>query len=234
MNKKALIAGIVLLLLAASPASALPLPEGLENAIRQMQELVTTVKAFSAMIYGAAAFVTKLLGFSAILLFVAVLVTSSGLVAVGLPPGKFPFFISLAFWDTMWVLWTVSSGGISAPFIGDFLLVNAKVAAPFAVFEFFRLGVPFLYRMALRRFAKGVSRSEAAGFAGNVSRSAAEFSASLAGDLASGRRRVVPSRQSLDSARELRRLCDGFLRASSGRAEDPLPPPASPDGRTGS
>jgi hypothetical protein len=234
MNKKTLLTGMVLFLLAASPAAALPLPEGFEHAIRQVQELVTTVKDFSALLYSAAAFVTKLLGFSAILLFIAVLVTSSGLVAVGIPAGKFPFLISLAFWDTMWILWTVSSGGVSAPFIGGFLLVNAKIAAPFALFEFFRLGVPFVYRAVLRRFAHGVSRSEAAGFAGNISRSAAEFSASLAGDLAFRSRRVVPSRQSLDSARELRDLCDGFLRASSRTAEDQLPPPAESEGQAGS
>lgn len=211
MNRRICILAFALVVSAAVPASALPLPDGLENALRQIQDFAAAVKSFSALIYSIIAFFTKLFGFGAILLLLASLVTSSGLVAVGVPAGRMPFIISLAFWDGMWVLWTVSSGGIGSAFIGTFLLVNAKAAAPFVLFEAIRFGVPFLWRTVRRRLSKGLSRAETAEAAGRITRCAAEFSAAAALDLASRSRFIVPSKESLDAARELSRVCEEFL-----------------------
>ena len=210
MNRRTVLLAGVLIMLAAVPAAALPLPDGLENALRQIQDFAAAVKSFSSLIYDIIAFFTRLFGFGAILLLVASLVTSSGLVAVGVPAGRLPFIISLSFWDGMWVLWTVSSGGITSLFIGTFLSVNAKVAAPFAAFELIRFGVPFLWRLVKRRLSKGLSRAETAEMAGRIAKCAAEFSSAAALDLSTRSGFIVPSKASLDSARELSRLCDDF------------------------
>lgn len=218
MNRRTFFLACALVVLAAVPAVALPLPDGLENALRQIQDFAVAVKSFSALIYDIIAFFTKLFGFGAILLLLVSLVTSSGLVAVGVPAGRLPFVISLSFWNGMWVLWTVSSGGISSAFIGNLLLVNARVAAPFALFELFRLGVPCLWRAVKRRLSKGLSRAETAEMAGRIAKCAAEFSSAAALDLSTRSGFIVPSKLSLDSARELSRLCDDFC--ARGRRQE--------------
>ena len=148
------------------PSSAFPLPDGLENAMHQIQDTAAAIKAFSLTLYDITSFFAKLMGFSAILLLLATLITSSGLVSVGVPPGRISFFTALAFWDGLWILWTVASAGLTGSFAGHFVLTNGKVLSPFVLFEVLRLGIPCLWKYFLRHFRRGVSRREA----GSISR----------------------------------------------------------------
>ncbi|MGL4368147.1 MAG: hypothetical protein ACRCUT_00515, partial [Spirochaetota bacterium] len=144
---------LFILCIFSSPVSAIPLPDGVTNAISQIQDTAAAVKNFSAMIYDIVSFFTRLFGFGAILLLIAVILTSAGLVSLGVPAGRWAFFFSLLFWDALWGIWIASSGPFSIARVLSAVAINLKVIAPFALFNFLRWSV----RLALTAVKNAVS-----------------------------------------------------------------------------
>ncbi len=74
--------------------------------------------------------VTSLVGFKTILLFLAVLVISSGLSAIGIPRGKFSFFSALLITDMVWIAFKDSFNPGSLDYLGPIIRANLTLAVP--------------------------------------------------------------------------------------------------------
>ena len=83
---------LLLLFFCSCPSYAVSFPDSVENIIREVKDVAVTVKTISVTLYSAVAFISRVIGFSAVLLFFATLVTSAVLsLPVFLPEGSLSF-----------------------------------------------------------------------------------------------------------------------------------------------
>lgn len=74
--------------------------------------------------------VTSLVGFKTVLLFLAVLVISSGLSAIGIPRGKVSFFSALFITDIVWIAFKDSFNPGTLDYLGPIIRANLTLSIP--------------------------------------------------------------------------------------------------------
>ncbi|PKL39835.1 MAG: hypothetical protein CVV44_06335 [Spirochaetae bacterium HGW-Spirochaetae-1] len=127
------------------------------SVIRDIQDLITGINTFISRV----STVTGLVGFQTILLFISVLIISSGLSAIGLPKGKTVFLLSLAMADTLWILWKDSFNPESLSYLVPVLRANLILLIPLITYILLKAFVPFLFpqiRNVLFRLLPGSGR----------------------------------------------------------------------------
>jgi hypothetical protein len=113
----------------SGPASVI---EDVRGAMRDVRETLDGLKRFFAAINSAVSAVTDLIGTTALILLVAVIVISTLLSFAGIPRGPSSFVVSLAFADVIWVLWMKSFAGPGGYSIMPVVKANAMLLLPLA------------------------------------------------------------------------------------------------------
>jgi len=113
----------------SGPASVI---EDVRGVMRDVRETLDGLKRFFAAISAAVSTVTDLIGTTALILLVAVVVISTLLSFAGIPRGPSSFVASLAFADALWVLWMKSFAGSGGYSIMPVVKANAMLLLPLA------------------------------------------------------------------------------------------------------
>jgi hypothetical protein len=120
---------------------------GISDISESLQEISDILKGIHSFIasLSSISIISNIIGLETILLFVSVVVLSTGFSALGVPKGKFSFLISLVTADSLWILWKVS---IQAGFPGYFLPIiksNLIVLSPFLIITILGAMFPLLW-----------------------------------------------------------------------------------------
>lgn len=179
----------VFLLCGALPLAA----EGGEQAgdiFDQASEIIDIIRGVHSFLSGIA-LISETIGFATVLLFLAVILFSAGLTAVGVPKGAPSFIASLLMADLIWVLWSVSLKASPGEIAVALFRSNLILAAPAVVIAIAaRTAAPAVAR--LRRVLAGLfthtailDAEEAAALFREYQERSSRLSSSLAGDIAS-------------------------------------------------
>lgn len=106
--------------------------EEVRGAMRDLRETLDGLKRFFGAISAAVSTVTGLIGTTALILLVAIVVISTLLSFAGIPRGPSSFMVSLAFADALWVLWMKSFAGLGGYSIMPVVKANAMLLLPLA------------------------------------------------------------------------------------------------------
>jgi len=98
--------------------------------------------------------VTSLVGFKTVLLFLAVLVISSGLSAIGIPRGKFSFFSALFIIDMVWIAFKDSFNPGTLDYLGPIIRANLTLSIPVLLLYGVRLLIARLWPRLKGRIKK--------------------------------------------------------------------------------
>lgn len=125
------IAGIAAILFYLIP-HALPAGKighaGIMGSIEEIGVIFTGIQAFASRIIDF----TSAIGIATIVLFLAVLVLSSGLTMLGVPRGRASFLMSLLIADGVWFAWSQSFHPGSAAFLPGLMKSNILLLSPMA------------------------------------------------------------------------------------------------------
>ena len=128
-------AGALLLFTAVSAATgALHSSAGVRCA--GIADIADTVKELSDLLQGIRAFlsgmalISETIGFSTILLIIAVIVFSAGFSAIGVPRGAPSFFASLITADALWILWKIGFNTGFSEYSAAMIKSNLIVLSP--------------------------------------------------------------------------------------------------------
>lgn len=134
-----LIIFIILLLCGCSSETVTTIkniPTNAASAYNDTKDFISGLKLF----FEKLSTIASLIGFKTIVLLIAVLFISSGLSAIGVPKGRFSFFLSLAVADAIWILWKSSFGESASywPIVQSTLILSL----PFLLILLIKKAVP--------------------------------------------------------------------------------------------
>src|SRR5208337_2441949 len=95
--------------------------------------------------------ISNVIGLETVLLFVAVIVFSTGLSALGVPKGRLAFLVSLCTADCLWILWKASMKAALPDYLPQILKSNLVVLSPFLAVSVLAAVVPLLWGKVKRR-----------------------------------------------------------------------------------
>ncbi|MCP4130998.1 MAG: hypothetical protein GY754_08465 [bacterium] len=124
--------------------------EGIGETLDDIKNTFTGIKNFFSRI----AIVLGEIGLSTFVLFLAVLIFSSGLSAIGLSQGRQSFFVSLLVADLIWIYWKESFNPESLAYFGSIIKSNLMILIPVTVILVLQRGLPALYDTIRRQFKK--------------------------------------------------------------------------------
>ncbi|MBN2160391.1 MAG: hypothetical protein JW807_13430 [Spirochaetes bacterium] len=136
------------------------LPAGLGGMAESFKEIADVLAGINTFISGVS-FISDTIGFSTIILFIAVLVLSAGYSAAGVPRGKASFLAALVTADALWAVWKSSFGTAPADYLPAMAKSSCIVLAPMAAAAVLKRVwpciAPRIRRAAGRLFRRGRS-----------------------------------------------------------------------------
>lgn len=103
---------------------------GVTDTIKEIQQFIEGWRIFFSRLSA----ITSLVGFKTLLLFMAILVISSGLSSIGLPRGKVSFILALLVADTVWIAFSDSFNPGKFTYLGPVIRANLTICAPMLLF----------------------------------------------------------------------------------------------------
>jgi len=125
-----------------------------------ISEITESLQNISDMLKGIQSFfsslsnisiISNVIGLETVLLFVAVIVFSTGLSALGVPKGRLAFLVSLCTADCLWILWKASMKAALPDYLPQILKSNLVVLSPFLAVSVLAAVVPLLWGKVKRR-----------------------------------------------------------------------------------
>ena len=120
--------------------SAIEIPENMKETYKSMEEFIGGVNSFADKVKS----VTGMVGFKPIMLLIIVIFLSSGLSSIGVPRGMLSFFISLAFVNTIWIMWKMSFTDTQAAEYLSIIKTNLILLFPLILIFSIKSGWPFI------------------------------------------------------------------------------------------
>lgn len=171
----------------------------ISQAVDNIRESAASIKRFADSLsqffetVGAVfSFIGSLLGAKALLLLAGVMVSSALLSTLGVPRGKFSFFVSLGFADFIWAAWRKSFEGIDSSFVVEMVKANLILLAPFLIIYFSKRYYPYLTQKSIqvyawiRRKKTGIAVEEALAFWESYKAVQNDFERALMDDIVAG------------------------------------------------
>ena len=129
----------------------------ISESLQEISDILKGIQSFIASL-SSISILSNMIGLETILLFVSVVLLSTGFSALGVPKGKFSFLISLVTADGLWILWKVS---MNAGFPGYFIPIiksNLIVLSPFLIVTILGTMFPLLWTRFKRAIVSLFSR----------------------------------------------------------------------------
>ena len=104
---------------------------GIVSSLSETKDSIEGLVRFIDTVAAALKTIADMIGFKAVLLFLAILVISGGLTFIGIPRGKTSFFISLIIADLTWLAFEKSLNPQTYGFLITMLHTNVIVLIPF-------------------------------------------------------------------------------------------------------
>ena len=133
---------------------------GASDLFGQTAEIIDIIRGIHAFLSGIA-LVSETIGFTTILLFLAVILFSAGFSALGVPRGAPSFITALVAANALWILWCVSARTPAFECAAAMVRSNLIIAAPAIVVAVAARGIPRA-AMRLRGAFRGLFKSRAA------------------------------------------------------------------------
>lgn len=118
---------------------------GFSESIDELGKIVDSIKAIFDLITTVISTLNSIFGLSVILLFIAVVILSAGLSALGLPKGKITFFSSLLIADFFWYIWYYAQNPETYGFIWSIFKTSFILISPYIVIMLLKFLIPTLY-----------------------------------------------------------------------------------------
>ncbi len=116
------------------------IPSGISSTLTEMKDLISGISNF----IGGIISVTRLIGFSTFVLFLFILIFSSGLSSIGFPRGWQSFLISVAAADFIWIVWKESFNPPTMAYLKDVMKSNLIILVPVSFFYLAKWSIPVL------------------------------------------------------------------------------------------
>ena len=124
---------------------------GIISAFSKAKDFFEGLYRFFFTTTSAVMTMTSFIGFSTLMLLVAVLFFSAGLSVIGVPKGKASFFTSLIFADLIWFVWANSFNPESYGFMIRILNSNLVLLVPFFFLPVLKRAASYLNRKIFSR-----------------------------------------------------------------------------------
>ncbi len=206
----------LLLILALSGGSSGDHPvtvfSGISSTLSEIKDFLSGINSFINSMVS----LSKLIGFSTFLLFIFIMLLSSGLSAIGIPRGKVSFTLSLLVADSIWIMWSRSFNPGSYDFLARVGRANLIILLPVILFAFSAWIFPPLFKKMKRKIkssgfrkGKGFSGSETMKLSKEFADYSREFQNSLVNDIigSESKKDILLSTETLRFSRKLK----GFL-----------------------
>jgi hypothetical protein len=182
---------------------------GIISTLREIKDFISGINSFISSIVS----VTKLIGFTTFVLFLFILLLSSGLSAVGIPRGRTSFIVSLLIADSIWIMWFRSFNPDSYDFLAQLGRANLIILLPVIFFAFAAWIFPLLKgKIKLPGFRKrrGLSGSETGKLSEEFSHYSRGFQNALVNDIIAShsKKDILLSSETLKYSRKLKGLLD--------------------------
>jgi hypothetical protein len=186
---------------------------GISSTLGEIKDFISGINSFISNIVS----ISKLIGFSTFLLFLFILLLSSGLSAIGIPRGRTSFIVSLLIADSIWIMWARSINPGSYDFLTRVGRANLIILLPVILAAFAAWIFPLLFRklrgkIRLPGFRKGkvYSGRETAKLSEEFSLYSRGFQDSLVNDIISSesKKDIFLSSETVKLSRKLRGLLE--------------------------
>jgi hypothetical protein len=118
----------------------------IKEGIRSLKESYDSVNRFINSVSSLIDAIASLMDPAAFVLLLVVLLLSAGFSSIGIPKGRFSFFLSLAAADTIWFLWNRSIAQAGFEFLGGMIKANLYLLLPYVTISLCVRGAGFLHR----------------------------------------------------------------------------------------
>jgi len=118
----------------------------LSSSVDQINRFFTAAAEFMATLKA----ILTATGMATVVLFLAVILISTGLSALGVPRSKLSFIISLAAADSFWFAWEKALGNAAAGFLPGMIKSNAILLAPVALVACLSFAAPLAKKLWLK------------------------------------------------------------------------------------
>ncbi len=186
---------------------------GLSSTLNEIKDFLTGINSFISSIVS----LSKLIGFSTFILFLFIMLLSSGLSAIGIPRGKVSFTLSLLIADSIWIMWSRSFNPGSYDFLLRIGRANLIILLP-VIFVAFTAWIfpPLLNKLKRKirrsgfRKGKGFSGTETVKLSEEFADYSRGFQNSLVNDIISSesKKDILLSPETLSFSRKLKGLLE--------------------------
>lgn len=119
---------------------------GVSDTVKEIHRFIEGWNTFFSRLSA----VTSLLGFKTLMLFLAVLIISSGLAAIGIPRGKVSFLAALLLCNLVWIAFKDSFNPGNIAYLGPILRANLTLCMPLILLN----GGSFAFKKIRSRLAE--------------------------------------------------------------------------------
>lgn len=183
------------------------------STLNEIKEFISGINNFINSIVS----ISKLIGFSTFILFIFILLLSSGFSAIGIPRGRNSFILSLIIADSIWIVWARSFNPKSYDFLTGVGRANLVIILPVLSVAFAAWIFPLLFRKLRGKISlpgfrkrKGYSGSETAKLSEEFADYSRGFQNSLVNDIISSdsKKDIVLSPETVRFSRKLKNLLE--------------------------